>query len=159
MEIPTKSEELGLPYSLRAATQEDTSIAKTIHHKAYKDVIERQFGSFNEIEQDEYFLASWNLSHEIISVGERIVGYAATQKHSDHFFISSLVIDPDFQGQGIGSAYVSKIITEAKHSSLPVRLRVLNENRAKVLYVRLGFVTVTEQGARSMMEYAVEKGS
>jgi ribosomal protein S18 acetylase RimI-like enzyme len=45
---------------------------------------------------------------------------------------------PEWQGQGIGTRVVSRVVQEA--GGVPVSLHVLKGNPARALYERLGFV-------------------
>jgi len=47
---------------------------------------------------------------------------------------------PEHRGAGIGTLLIERLIDEAERARLPVRLQVLNNNRARHLYERLGFV-------------------
>jgi ribosomal protein S18 acetylase RimI-like enzyme len=47
---------------------------------------------------------------------------------------------PEHRGAGIGTMLISRLLDEANRAQLPVRLQVLNNNRARHLYERLGFV-------------------
>ena len=42
----------------RTATSEDFELARSIHHRAYRDVVLRQFGAWNEEEQDQFFVVT-----------------------------------------------------------------------------------------------------
>ena len=55
--------------------------------------------------------------------------------------ISSLVVSPQYQRRGIGSALVSEVISRFKNQSLTVMTGVLNEPALK-LYARFKFVEV-----------------
>lgn len=134
----------------RPAIQEDTEIARKIHHEAYKDVIIRQFGAWDEQKQDEYFNKEWNIETDEILLNDGVIcGYCSIKHHPDHIFIDEMVISPEFQGQGIGTKLLKGVIQEAQTKGIPVRLRVFRENTAAhVLYERLGFKDkqVTDKG-------------
>ena len=44
----------------RPAQDADTPFARAVHHAAYRDVVERQFGPWNEAAQDQYFATGWD---------------------------------------------------------------------------------------------------
>jgi ribosomal protein S18 acetylase RimI-like enzyme len=54
--------------------------------------------------------------------------------------VRELVVRPDFQGRGIGTAVVRDAIARGRARRVPVMLGTLQENRAADLYRRLGFV-------------------
>jgi hypothetical protein len=43
----------------RAALPSDTEFARTVHHRAYRDVVERQFGAWDDAVQDKFFAGDW----------------------------------------------------------------------------------------------------
>jgi len=137
----------------RIATALDTEFARDIHHKAYHDVIVRQFGSWNVNLQDEFFYNSWKPeSHEIILNNHTSCGYCSIEHKPDHIYVHGLVISPDFQNRGIGSKILKELIEESKQKNIPIRLQVLKENHAHGLYRKLGFNDTNETDTHYEME-------
>lgn len=138
----------------RPATDADYEFARLTHHAAYKDVVTRQFGSFEEKEQDIYFDKAWKqVNHEIIEVAGESVGYCSLEDRGYEIFIGAIVIHPHFQGRGLGTALIQHVIEEAKQRDIPVRLQVFKKNAAFELYKRLGFEVIVEQDVRYIMRY------
>lgn len=128
--------------------------AKAVHHAAYHDVITRQFGGFDESEQDAFFQKAWNETvHDIIEKDGEKVGYCSLQYFPDYIFLHTLVIAPDYQNQGIGKELLEQVLNEAQIKKIPARLRVLKQNRAQQLYQRVGFTVIEEQKEHFLLEY------
>ena len=145
--------------SRRPATEADTEFARSVHHAAYHDVIEQQFGKFDEAEQDVFFANSWNPENHEILVSEDVdAGYCSIEHFPDHIFIHELVLSPDQQGKGIGTKVLQEAIDEASTKDIPVRLQVLKANKAQDLYRKLGFKDTEETGTHFKMEYVPVKG-
>ena len=53
------SQELRMKIDTRPATVADTGFARDVHHTAYHDIVVRQFGPWDEEDQDRRFLADW----------------------------------------------------------------------------------------------------
>ena len=125
----------------RAAVSSDQPVARRIHHLAYREVVERQFGRWDEKEQDEYFDSAWpRHEHDMLEFGDRTFGYVAIEFRTAAVDVHELVLDPDYQGQGIGTKLLNDTIDHARGLELPVRIQVLLENDgATRLYERLGF--------------------
>ncbi len=124
----------------RPATAGDKALARALHHAAYRDVVTRQFGSWDETVQDGFFDKGWDPSdYRIILADGEPCGFTAIIEHPDHVQVRELVVHPDWQNRGIGSRLLGKAIETAKARHVPVRLRVLHENRAIRLYERFGF--------------------
>jgi ribosomal protein S18 acetylase RimI-like enzyme len=138
----------------RQAAPEDTDLARAMHHAAYKDVVEQQFGTFEEVVQDVFFAKSWKPeTHEFILVNGEIVGYCSVEHHSHEIFVHELVLSPEHQGKGIGSNVLKDVLEEATQKELPVRLQVLKANKARELYQKLGFREYEETDTHFKMEY------
>lgn len=149
---PMGSEERRL--ELRVATDADREYARVVHHGAYRAVVERQFGAWDEEAQDGFFARQWapGEQHVIVVSGvER--GYCDIESREEDIHLRELVIDPDHQGQGIGSLLIGDLQRQASERGVPVRLGVFKENRAAELYVRLGFVRIGETETHVLMEW------
>jgi ribosomal protein S18 acetylase RimI-like enzyme len=124
----------------RPARAGDQDFARTVHHLAYRSVVEDQFGRWDEGEQTAYFDAAWpQHDHEIIEWEGSACGYAAVQIAEEVVHVHELVLHPDHQNKGIGTAIVTEAIAMARDRRASVELRVLHRNRAVELYERLGF--------------------
>lgn len=112
-----------------------------LHRDVYIDVITRQFGSWDEKEQMNFFQDVWK-SHNItvITINKEPVGMFQLYQHNDHLWLAEIQIAAKYQNNGIGSKVIDDLIVKARKLGLPLRLRVLHKNhRAQSLYQRLGF--------------------
>ena len=75
---------------------------------------------------------------------DEIVGYiaGAEKLHINYFTIYELFVDPNYQGSGIGTELVSKLLKYAKNLDLKgIRVQTEFENvPAQRLYEKLGFI-------------------
>lgn len=125
----------------RAAGASDHDFLKQLHHAAYREVVMRQFSRWVESDQDTWFEKGLSeATFEVIEKDGRPVGALAVQQAPDHLFLMELQILPDCQHHGIGTAVLRSLLERAAALELPVRLRVLHQNRARTLYERHGFV-------------------
>jgi len=117
--------------SKRQATGGDRELVQAIHHRAYRDVVERQYGRWDETVQEKYFDTAWvAAAHEIILCDNVACGYCSIESRADELFVAELVIDPAFQGRGIGTRVMEEVINDAVARGLPVRLQTHLVNRA-----------------------------
>jgi len=122
------------------ATAADRDFARRVHHLAYRDVVERQYGAWVEAQQDGFFESSWDSApHDIIVVDGEPCGYVSIEDHITDVHVRELVLAPDYQGRGIGSAVLRTMIERARARGVPVHLGTHLANRAANLYRRLGF--------------------
>lgn len=143
-----------LKLTRRPAEEGDIEFARKAHHQAYRDVIIKQFGEWNEEAQDRFFDSSWkNSTYEILLFNDQLCGYFSIEESEKCITLQELVILPTFQSQGIGFSILNKVIEMAKRKNIPARLQVLKENTAIKLYHKIGFKKVAETKTHFEMEY------
>ncbi len=137
-----------------ADTVADREFGQMLHHSAYRDVVVKQFGEWDEYRQNQFFIEGWNRApHQIIQFDSRDVGIVSSAQHSDHLFLSELQILPEFQSRGIGTMVIHEHMERSRRMGVPLRLQVLKENRAKDLYLRQGFTITTTTATHVIMEW------
>ena len=138
----------------RRAETHDTDFARRTHHAAYRSVVERQFGPWNEAQQDAFFAAGWEaFPHEILFIEDTLVGYCAVENRADGIHVRESVIDPQYQGRGIGTALLRELQGMATRDATLIRLGTFHQNRAHELYARLGFSRVGMTPTHVLMEW------
>lgn len=122
--------------SLRKATQKDVDILITLEKsvdgvKTYSAMTESE-EMLEELKKDEIFIIEQD--------GEAVGSVMYEMKSPEHAYISGLVIDPRFQGRGLGKEAMTMAMKELSHCER-VDLVTHPENaRAIKLYESLGFV-------------------
>lgn len=138
----------------RPATEDDIAFARETHHRAYHDVVVRQFGQWEEAVQDRFFDQSWaSTAHAIILAEGKRCGYAAIEARDDYVHVRELVIHPQCQGKGIGTAMLQNVCADAAARGVPVRLGTFHKNRALALYKRLGFEAYDRTTTHVLLEW------
>lgn len=137
----------------REAEDADHSFLRELHHAAYRDVVTRQFGKWVESDQDAWFDQKLGSPIKVIELDAVPVGAIAVYDATDHVFLAELQIAPEFQNRGIGSAMLRAELERATALALPVRLRVLLQNRALALYQRHGFSVTGETETHYLMAW------
>jgi GNAT superfamily N-acetyltransferase len=144
--------------NLRPATETDKWFCRRVHHEAYRDVVTRQFGRWDEAMQDAFFDKNWALSpHQVVELDGSPVGCFSREIKPDHIFLAEVQLLPEYQNRGIGSSLVRQQQDEGAKLGVPVRLRVLKESRARRLYERLGLVVTGETETHTEMEWTTNK--
>lgn len=90
---------------------------------------------------------------QIIEVDEEPIGCLAVEERADHIFLNRIALLPSWQGRGIGTRLIRKVIHDAEEAGLPVCLSVLANNPARRLYERLGFRVTSFERPRIKMRY------
>jgi ribosomal protein S18 acetylase RimI-like enzyme len=139
----------------RPATDADTDFALATHHAAYREVVELQFGSWDEQSQDLFFAADWQPdSVEIICVEGARCGYWQVEVRDLDIHVRELVVHPTCQGRGIATNLLMGLRAAALERGKPIRLGTFHRNRAVNLYRRLGFREIGSTDTHVLMEWA-----
>jgi len=139
---------------LRPATGTDIAFARDAHHQAYHDVVVAQFGSWDKAKQDKFFMADWKVPGiEIILFHGVECGYLRVVRTTTEIQAIELVLLPKFQGQGVGTFLLKKLIDEGRQRQMPVTLRVFHKNRAIALYKRMGFAESERTATHVIMKW------
>ena len=87
--------------------------------------------NLDEAAQAVSFPEQWVRSEvRIITLDDSDVGWLQSRTREDGFFVAQLFVDTPFQGRGIGSEVMHRLIGEAAEVRQPVRLSVVKINPA-----------------------------
>jgi ribosomal protein S18 acetylase RimI-like enzyme len=140
--------------TLRPAASADFDFARETHHLAYRDVVLRQFGNWDDALQDRLFQKNWQEGpFEILLYSGAPCGYAAVDYKPDKISIRELVLRPEYQGKGLGTQFLQNLFTAASARCIPIHLQVLKANHARQLYARLGFRETGTDETHIIMEW------
>lgn len=139
---------------VRGARESDREFARQTHHAAYRDVVERQFGTWDEALQDQFFEADWDPpTKEIIVADGQECGYCIVEYRDEDIHLRELVVHPEHQGRGIGTWLLRGLQEKANAASVPIRLGTFRRNQAQQLYRRLGFREIGTTDTHVLMEW------
>jgi ribosomal protein S18 acetylase RimI-like enzyme len=78
----------------------------------------------------------------VVRAGEA-VGFFAVRLEADHLYLQTIQLVDAARGEGLGTQLLAHLEQLAREHVVPqIRLRVFAENRARHLYLRLGYQTV-----------------
>jgi ribosomal protein S18 acetylase RimI-like enzyme len=124
----------------RPAEASDRELVRRMHHQGMRESVERQFGPWDDEQQDRFFERSWHdATFEIVECDGTPCGYIGIEDRADDVYVRMIVVSLDYQGRGIGTALLQAAMQEAERRGVPVRLGTFHHNRAQALYRRLGF--------------------
>ncbi len=124
----------------RAATDADFEALWALHVQTLGGYVGATWG-WDEDDQRRRFSENWNPSRTRLLLERGAIAAAwQTEIRPDHVYLLSIEVAPAWQGHGLGSQLVLRVVSEAAALGKPTRLRVLKANpRAMRLYLRLGF--------------------
>lgn len=143
----------------RSALESDTGFARELHHRAYREVVERQFGPWMEERQDRYFESDWAAAtFEIVLCDGIPCGYVCIEDRTDDIHVREIVLAPEYQGRGIGSSILREVLERARTRRVPVRLGTFHKSRALGLYRKLAFQEIGRTETHVLLEWSSERG-
>jgi GNAT superfamily N-acetyltransferase len=137
--------------TLRQASDSDWTFLSMIQETCMKAYAVRTWGTWIP-EPLENFRPE---THEIIQCDGDEIGCMAVVAEEDVLSLEKLYILPAFQGRGIGTWLLKRLIERAHACNKPIRLRVLRVNPARRLYERNGFRIDSSSDVRHFMSYPV----
>lgn len=139
---------------LHPMTSADSDYLYQLAETTFRHYVEEVFGEWNEQASRKYYRTAL-AAGEIQAVFENDirVGVVSILRPPTHIQLELLLVEPDHQNRGIGTAIIRELFKQALESARPVRLRVLASNPARKLYQRLGFVVTETTKERYFMEW------
>ena len=141
--------------SLRDIEEGDIEWLYELHEQSYRDVVVRQFGSWDESFQRDWFDRKWQKDRpaRIVTIKDDPIGVVVLEHKDDHDWLDEILIEADHRAQGVGSSLMKQFIANARAQNRPLRLQVLHENdRGKRFYENLGFVVQKNLENHYLME-------
>jgi ribosomal protein S18 acetylase RimI-like enzyme len=142
-----------MDYELRPATSDDYAYCYRLTKRNMYDFFCKHWGGWFPTEFRKGFVVE-NTSMVIIA-GKR-AGYLSVRKEPTSIYIDNIQLSPIRQIQGIGTELLNCLLTT--HSSVSIHLTTFEDNPAKRLYERIGFVVVEKNGMTIKMEKAAQQG-
>jgi ribosomal protein S18 acetylase RimI-like enzyme len=137
--------------ALRPALLEDFEYCRRLYFVGMSRIMKQL--NLDEGAQAVSFRQHWVLSEvRIITLDDSAIGWVQSRMREDDFFVAQLFVDTPFQGRGIGSEVMHRLIGEAAQIRQPVRLSVVKINPALRLYERLGFRITHEDERKFYMK-------
>ncbi len=134
-------------FVLRPMTIADSELAYAISREAMRDYVEQTWGPWIEADQRAQHERSFRPSqHDVIVVDGIELGLRALEWRPGCVYLARLYLLRRAQGQGIGSAVLHDLQTQARAAGRGIELQVLKVNTAaQRFYARHGFERVGER--------------
>lgn len=136
-------------FALFASTRSEELAGLSWDPKQAEAFIKMQFTT----QQHNYGSLYPTAINSIIELADRAIGRILIERSAAEFLLVDIAILPEHRSNGIGSALIQDLLTEAKAQSRPVRLYVINSNPAARLYERLGFSPISNDGVYMEMKW------
>ena len=143
--------------SFRKAHISDSEFVFTVKKAAFREYVEQVWGWDDNYQRELHNRRFAAQDVCIIQFRGTDVGFLSTSSTPDPLKVNQLFILPEYQGKGIGSACMMRIVDDARLEGKSVTLQVLKINtRGIALYKRLKFTIVGEDSIYFQMEKSPE---
>jgi len=135
------------------AREADRELCEQIVRAAYYEMVIREMGGWDETQHRVYMEEGWRRQPpEVIRYRGEPIGTVRVYHDEHGIEISQFCILPAYQGRGIGTQMLRRILAKADASGKDTRLSVLHSNPAKRLYERHGFRIIGQDETFYYME-------
>ena len=143
--------------SFRKAHTSDSEFVFTVKKAAFREYVEQVWGWDDNYQRELHNRRFAAQDVCIIQFRGTDVGFLSTSSTPDTLKVNQLFILPEYQGKGIGSACMMRIVDDARLEGKSVALQVLKVNtRGTAFYQRLGFLIVDESSTHLQMKKLYE---
>ena len=140
---------------LRPATEDDDKFLYELHRRTLGDIIQRTWNTSWDDDVQRDFHRKWFDPDriEVVLIDHERAGVVDGHFDDDgNYYLGRIEIAPELQNHGHGTELIQRLITRARAGGAEaVELHVLELNRARKLYERLGFRTVAEEPPKLRM--------
>ncbi|HKO96853.1 MAG TPA: GNAT family N-acetyltransferase [Pyrinomonadaceae bacterium] len=150
---PAKETDDSLLLQIYASTREDE-----LNQVPWDDGQKEKFLRWQcDLQRNEYDSRYPDARYEIILVDDEPAGRMWIGEDDEQIRLMDIALFRQFQGRGVGTLLVKRLIEEARQAGKVLRHMVfILNNNAQQLYERLGFVVIEDLGAYKHMEWRKE---
>lgn len=142
-------EDEGFLFKLYASTRTEELDAWGLDTQQQEAFLKMQFLA----RQTSYRNQFPNSNYQIVLIQKLSVGAMLVIRDEAEIYLADLALLPEYRDRAIGTFLLQNLLAEAAQTRKPVRLQVIQVNRAFRLYQRLGFSTVGDNGIHFVMEW------
>ena len=142
-------------YLLRDARPDDQAQIYHLKAQSVRPYVEKIWG-WDEVYQQQDFARDFQaIEHfQVIEVGGNFAGFLQASFLDPYYEIQELHLLPAYRGKGIGSQILRQLQETCTAQGQTIRIGCFRENqRAKALYEKLGFVETSETDTHFILEY------
>jgi GNAT superfamily N-acetyltransferase len=103
-----------------------------------------------------YALTYSDAVDQIIEADGQSIGRLKVLENQNEILLVDIALLPQHQNRGIGTMFLEQLKSRARDVKKPLRLHVLRASPAVLLYERLGFTRVADDGVYMAMELLPE---
>ena len=144
-----------MDFELRQSLPEDAEFAFQTVKETMRDYAIQTWGDWLEKESKVDAIDKTKSGElQIITYEGKDIGTLQIKEHEDYIEINKLYILNKHQNKGIGTQVLAYLIEHSRNRKKRLNLEVLQVNRAKEFYSRMGFKIIKENKERQFLQYS-----
>lgn len=153
-----------LPVTLRSAAASDEAFLIALYSSTRKEEVaawgwpapaqEMFLRTQARAQQQAYAMQFPRAEHSIVEIAGRAIGRILVDQSGNEIHLVDISLLPEQRGRGVGTELLAALLDEGRKTQRPVGLRVARSNRARALYVRLGFLAIDEDPMYIIMRWS-----
>ncbi len=136
----------------RTATYDDKDFLWELKVASMRRYVEAVYGWDDAIQYGFFEKGFHPEDIQIIQCDKLDMGMYELRERDEEWFLARIEILPAFQGRGIGTTVIQRMIGHVSKTGKPLRLQVFKVNPAQKLYERIGFLRTGETKTHITME-------
>ncbi|MCG8406609.1 MAG: GNAT family N-acetyltransferase [Phycisphaerales bacterium] len=148
-----QSDDRSFLYELYCSTRADELGALGWSELQREVFLKQQFAA-----QQRAFDGLSHADHQIILKDGRPIGRMIVVRNDEELRLADIALLAEHRNHGIGTSLIRELLNEAQSVGKPMRLQVLNTNRAILLYQRMGLEIRSERGMYLQMQWDSRRG-
>lgn len=139
-----------LEFKIRNCNDEDYVFAYNLSKRNMSKLFARHWGGWNP----SIFRKGFDLNDiRVVEYKEKRVAYYDLKFEEDFAFLNNIQVSGLMKNKGLGSALMAEIEKEVKRRGFNrIKLEVLEDNRAKSFYFRLGYKQIRKKDSSLFLE-------
>ncbi|UMR31044.1 GNAT family N-acetyltransferase [Massilia sp. MB5] len=106
-----------------------------------------------DAQHQQYHARNPGAAFDIVELDGEAVGRLYVRREAGRIHVIDIAILPPWRGRGLGGALLRALQAEARQADASLSIYVEINNRAQVLYQRLGFQVISTAGLYRLMEW------
>lgn len=105
----------------------------------------------------QYTAAYPEADFDLVLADGEMMGWFYVDRSQSTFTLIDILIQSEHRSQGIGTHLLNRLFDEAKAAGKSVDAHVMKQNRAKALWLRLGFRVIRDEGVYLALNWSSEQ--
>lgn len=144
-----------MDYKIRSATPDDHDLIYTLKSQSVRPYVEKVWGWDESYQQKDFGRDFSQIEQfKVIQINGKFIGFVQCYLEYSCYHVVEIHLLPEYRGKGIGTDILKAIQKTCSVQGRRIQIGCFKENdRAKNLYQKLGFIQVGETDTHYILKY------